>query len=246
MKNETHIGLNRTGIAFSPLHSQELIDAAEEMPASQNGHAEAIAHAREHYASLAEPIGSMPPAKRLDVETTPLHDENESLVVLGDKLGERLAFERTGCRLYEALLAKFHTSEKLPNGPTEEDLREIHEDERAHLLLLRDVSHSLGVDPTVVTPSADIASVSSMGILQVLSDPRTSFKQCLEAILIAELADNDGWDLLVRLARQLGFDDLADPFSDALADEERHVALVRSWVMDATLRESRIGGGDED
>ena len=67
---------------------------------------------------------------------------------------------------------------------------------------------SIGADPTVQTPSADVDGVASMGLIQVLTDPRTSVAQCLEAILIAELADNDGWQMLILFAEKMGMDDM--------------------------------------
>jgi hypothetical protein len=42
------------------------------------------------------------------------------------------------------------------------------------------------------------------------------------AIHVAELADNDGWRLLIKLARELGQDDMAGRFQTALKEEDRH------------------------
>jgi hypothetical protein len=75
-------------------------------------------------------------------------------------LSECLAFERTGVRLYEALLNKCQT----------------------------------------------------LGILQVLTDPRSSLAQCLQVMLTAELTDNDGWELLIKPAENLGYDDMKAEF----------------------------------
>jgi hypothetical protein len=37
--------------------------------------------------------------------------------------------------------------------------------------------------------------------VRVLTDPRSSLTQCLQAMLTAELTDNDGWQLLVDSAQ---------------------------------------------
>jgi hypothetical protein len=88
----------------------------------------------------------------------------------------------------------------------------------------------LGADPTAVTPSADLAGVASTGVMQILTDPRTDFGQSLEAILIAELVDNDCWKTLAELARKAGGEQLAQSFDDAIAEEEVHLERVRAWI----------------
>ena len=67
-------------------------------------------------------------------------------------------------------------------------------------------------DPTAMTPCANTAGVASMGIMQVITDPRTTVPQCLSAILTAELADNAGWELLIQLANEMGQDDMVAQF----------------------------------
>jgi ferritin-like metal-binding protein YciE len=71
-------------------------------------------------------------------------------------------------------------------------------------------------------------------LLQVVTDPRTSIAQSLHAIHIAELADNDGWVMLIDLAEQMGQTDLVTAFTTALRHEEEHLALVRRWMRTAT------------
>ena len=46
----------------------------------------------------------------------------------------------------------------------------------------------------------------------------------------AELTDNAGWELLTNLAAKAGEDALAEQFSQALADEQQHQAIVMGWV----------------
>lgn len=93
--------------------------------------------------------------------------------VLLDKLGERLAFERTGVRLFDGLLAKFEAGGSWPGGPTMEELVRFREHELEHLTLMKEALEGLGADPTAMTPSADIAGVEGLGVLQVITDPRT-------------------------------------------------------------------------
>ncbi|HEU4714863.1 MAG TPA: hypothetical protein VFS76_25100 [Pyrinomonadaceae bacterium] len=44
-----------------------------------------------------------------------------------------------------------------------------------------------------------------MGIMPVLTDPRSSMTQCLQVLLTAELTDNAGWEFLIELAENLGY-----------------------------------------
>jgi hypothetical protein len=49
---------------------------------------------------------------------------SEEMVLLVDKLGERLAFERSGTRLYETLLSKFDSYGPFEGGPERAELEE--------------------------------------------------------------------------------------------------------------------------
>lgn len=235
--NTTTTGRNRTGIALSPIDSKELIEAAQATVPSMAGDDETAAATRLDYASEAGPLGSVPPPASVKgaVGTVVKAIKGESMSVFMDKLGERLAFERTGTRLYDALITKLEGTPPMPGGPDLEDLLDIQGDEFRHFEMLVETMKSLGGDPTAVTPSADVAAVASMGIPQVIADPRTNLKQCLEAILIAELADNDGWTLLASLAERLGHEELASKFRVALSEEQEHLRRVRGWVMEMTL-----------
>lgn len=245
MKNTVETGKNRTGIALSPLDKQELIEGALATVPSMEGDETELDQARAPYLKDRDTIGSMPvPASVKGVASTVVDAvKGAKATVFLDKLGERLAFERTGTRLYATLLGKLDASDPLPGGPTRADLEKIHGEELAHFEMLREAMLSLGADPTAITPSADVAAVSSMGILQVVGDARMNLKQSLEAILVAELVDNDCWAVLVELARATGHDTLAERFETALAEEEEHLVNVRSWVKQATLGEGKPIGG---
>jgi rubrerythrin len=62
--------------------------------------------------------------------------------------------------------------------------------------------------------------------------------QSLHAIHVAELADNDGWVLLIKIAKEMGQDDLAARFRQALDDEDRHLAALRQWMEQVCLTEA--------
>lgn len=237
MKNDAPIGKNRTGIELSPIDKRAMMEDTERTRPTTVGDGALLAAARSEYFSLPDVIGSVPPPASLKGVTTTAVEAVRGInaAVLLDKLGERLAFERTGSRLYETLIEKCTTEGPLPSGPTVPDLEEIRAEEVRHFELVRDAITSLGADPTVMTPSADMATVQSVGLVKVITDSRTTLKQSLEAMLTAELVDNDGWALLIELTRTAGRDELVPPFEDARARELEHLVKVRRWVQNGAL-----------
>jgi len=153
-----------------------------------------------------------------------------------DKISERIGFERTGVRLYEALLSKFDCYGTFAGGPTREELEYIMMQELEHFRLLQQAARELGSDPTVMSPSADLVATMSRGIVEVLVDARTNLIQSLDAILVAELADNDSWTGLVELAEGAGEAGLATRFRAAEMHERDHLARVRAWLAAAQDR----------
>jgi rubrerythrin len=119
-----------------------------------------------------------------------------------------------------------------------EELRHICEEELEHFHLLQNAITALGGDATVQTPSADVAGVLSHGVMQVVSDPRTTIPQTLQAMLTAELVDNDGWQMLQDLAAELGQDDLEEQCGKAYEEEQEHLEKVREWLTSMTMDEA--------
>jgi rubrerythrin len=241
---EQELLINRTGIMTHPELSAELIQGVKEAEPSSEGDLSEIAANRAEYLEEATPIGSKPvvvaddEADGAEEPAAALETGAEALPLLLDKLGERLAFERQGTRLYEALLQKCELLGEDDAGPSLDDLRHIHEEEMEHFKLLQNVITEIGGDATVQTPSADVAGVLSQGILQIVSDPRTTLAQTLQAMLNAELVDNDGWQMLITLATTLGHNDLESGFEKALESEQEHLENVRAWLEALTLKEA--------
>jgi bacterioferritin (cytochrome b1) len=229
---------NRTGIQTSPALAEEAIEGAINSTPSSEGGPEDIAEYRSEYITEGFPIGSLPsmPASEEGVAD----EEEAGMAVLLDKLSERLAFERTGTRLYEALLNKCEMLGEEQPGPTLEQIQHIGQEELEHFLLINETIAELGGDPTVQSPSADVAAVASHGIMQVLTDPRSSMSQCLQAMLTAELTDNAGWELLIMLAESLGYTDMATEFQTALEHEEEHLQNVRIWLSECVLESAQV------
>lgn len=224
---------NRTGMQTSPELAEELVEGASNATPSSKGGVEVIAENRVDYISEGFPLGSMPSMPVS--EEADADEEQTAMAVLLDKLSERLAFERMGVRLYEALFNKCQALGETTPGPTIDEIKQIGKEELDHFLMLNETITALGGDPTVESPSADVAGVASMGIMQVVTDPRSSVPQCLQALLTAELTDNAGWELLIELASNLGYDDMRQQFETALQHEEEHLQNVRDWLSDSVM-----------
>ena len=241
MERSANLGTNRTGVQTSPKDVQAMLDSAREGAAPSPMDESALAAARMSYYADADPLGSVPTPGTLKgaVKSGAKMLTGKRPQVFIDKLAERLAFERSGVRLYEALLAKLQSKASKVPGVSEQRLREIHDQEADHFAMLVDCMQTLGADPTAQTPSADLVGVESMGLMQEITDARTTFAQSLHAILVAELTDVDGWDVLIALAEQVGQQDMAQRFRTALQTEQDHLDQVRTWVAELTLGEAR-------
>ncbi len=222
---------NRTGLAAGD-RFEAMLEGTEDLVVKAPGDDTGIAETRIEAAKDAEGIGSMPPpasAKQLGKAAMAALVGGSPDRLL-DKLSERLAFERNGVRLYTALVSKRRAYGAFAGGPSIEDLEHIGGEELEHMHLLTTCIEKLGADPTVISPSADVVSVTSRGITETVVDARTNLQQSLEAVLVAELADNDGWDALIALAHEAGQKAMVESFENAIADEREHLRRVRAWV----------------
>ncbi|MDQ3060520.1 MAG: ferritin-like domain-containing protein [Pseudomonadota bacterium] len=252
----TTLGINRTGTATAPERTQAMLDATNQLTTPQPIDTSASEAQHIVYISESEALGSIPPPPSvkgvIKSGVAKLKGSNPSIFM--DKIGERIAFERGGVRLYDALITKYQalsqTDSDLLSGQSAagtstvapltespaETLARIRSEELAHFKMLCQAMEQLGGDPTAQTPCADVIGTASMGLIQVVTDPRTTLAQSLSAILTAELTDNAGWELLIELAEDAGEDDLAGRFVAALSEEQAHLTTVQNWLRTLVLQ----------
>jgi rubrerythrin len=227
---------NKTGVATNPDGAREMRDAVAKFPPLSTGTMVGddklrIEYARDvdadelGYGSIPAPSGFAGKARVLIAGLFGMQPMR-----MLDKLGERLAFERTGVRLYEALISKHEALGGFDGGPSRTELMTILNQEHAHVKMLEDLILELDGDPTAMTPSADLALTVGGGVLQVITDPRTTLRQGLEAIFVAELADREGWCLLMELARKAGNTEMLEQFEQSERIEDQHVVCLRRWI----------------
>jgi rubrerythrin len=259
----TTVGRNRTGAAINPSEIKLMLQAVDDLSPQIPISTSPIEAERLRSIAEADSVGSIPrPASLLKGSmkkgAAMLNGVSPSLFL--DKIGERIAFERAGTRMYDALIAKYlalaeEGGEELPalgDLPLEleedadpvavrddesplQTLRRIRDEEHGHFLMLCAAVEELGGDPTAQTPCGDVTATATMGVLQVVTDPRTTLAQCLNAALTAELTDTASWELLSELAVRAGQSELSERFLVALEAEEQHLEAVRAWLRALTL-----------
>ncbi len=247
MEDPTKLGQNRTGMQMSPLHSQALLNSARDAetvvePASPDQpEAMLMAELRREYVNDAEALGSVPPPGTMTgaLKAGAGMLTGKRLQVFIDKLAERMAYERGGTRLYDAALVK--VAALAAGTPVNlERVKQIRNQEAEHAELLRQALTELGADPTAQTPGADLVGVQSMGLMQSITDPRTSLPQTLSSLLAAELIDVASWEMLARLARSMGHDELAERFDQALEHENEHLATISTWYEGLLTSDAKL------
>lgn len=234
MKDSAEFGLNKTPTQLHPEMTEAMSRGYEEFPPHAEDRSIDAFTMRKSYIENKEPLGTVPiPATLKGAFNTGVQAiQGNSPSVLIDKLGQRLAFERSGVRLYDALITKCKSAEPVLDIDLLEQFRK---DEAEHFALIKNCIVSIGGDPTAQTPGADSSGVAAMGIMQVLNDPRSSIPQCVDAILIAELADSAAWELLIELATEAGLTDYVEKFQQAQLTEDYHLQTIKDWLQRLTL-----------
>ena len=225
----TTSGTNHTGLAPHGDVLARMIEGTSEFPPTSSGGPAGIAEVRIDYARVSEPPATMPSATVAPAR-----------LPLLDRLGARMQFERTGTRLYDALISKLDAYGSFEGGPSRQELLQIREQELGHALLTQELIGSMGGDSTAITPCANLQATTSQGIVCVLFDPRTSLIDCIEAMLIIELTDQDSWGMLARIAEPLGEAGMIDRITQAQQVELEHLAKLRGWLDAADRARSKV------
>ena len=247
MEDPTKLGHNRTGMQMSPYDSEALLNAARAAAAAvepadtDQPEALLLAELRREYINEADALGSVPPPGTMSgaLKSGAGMATGKRLQVLIDKVAERMAFERGGVRLYDAALVK--VAALAAGTPVDlERVKQIRRQEAEHAELLRQTLIELGADPTAQTPCADLVGVQSMGLMQAVTDPRTSLPQTLSSLLAAELIDVASWEMLSRLAGSMGRDDLMERFDEAREQENEHLVTVSGWYEGLLTSDAKL------
>ncbi len=161
------------------------------------------------------------------------HVNKDALV---DKLCERLAVETGGVAIYEAAIAKV-------GDPTvAARLQHFMKEEAEHRDLLDQYLTTLGVQDRD-TPSARLARHEGQAYLKLVGEAETP-AQVLNILLTIELMDENGWEMIINVGRDLHDDEMVRTLNVALQEEKEHLRGVRGMLAQMT-REMMMTGEAE-
>lgn len=238
MEENMKLGMNKTGVDMSPMLTRRMVEGLDEfMPAAAATGANRQLFPEQFYSDGEEGLGSVPLPGTLKgmVKSTAKLLSGRHPEVLINKLGERLAYERSGVRIYDQLIHKCQALADTADVAqlSVRRLEEFRSQEKEHFVMLVEALQMLGADPTAQTPDADASGVAAQGLMKVIVDPRTSISQSLEAMLSVELTDNVAWQLLIKLAMDMNLDELAERFRHAQTQEDVHLSTIKTWYEDS-------------
>jgi rubrerythrin len=154
-----------------------------------------------------------------------------------DLLAERLAFERSGVRLYDQILDRMREAPDENITGMLETMQKHRGEEKEHEEWLEECIRKLGGDPNAETEHSRLVKQESKGVEEVV-EKDTMLPHLFHALLVAELADNAGWDLLHSLAGELGDSAAKKEFGKRLREEAEHLLFVRKVVQKFALSET--------
>jgi rubrerythrin len=157
-----------------------------------------------------------------------------------DLLAGRLAFERAGVRLYDAVIAKLRALRDPGLLLVLGQLQDYRDEEKEHEEWLATQIRELGGDTSVETDMVRLETRESRGIGDVILDGDNDVMHLFHALYAAELADNASWDLLLALADEAGDRDAKKAFKRRLREEDKHLGFARQ-VVERLARRSVLG-----
>jgi bacterioferritin (cytochrome b1) len=154
-----------------------------------------------------------------------------------DLLTARLEFERTGVKLYDNVIERVRSAGVGDYARMLDTLKEHRDEEKEHEEWLEQQIRSAGGDAHGSTDMSRLEGTESQGITKVILDGDPQLGHALHALLVAELADNAGWDLLVKIAAEAHDGEAKRGFRKRLHEEEQHLIYIRRALMRFERRE---------
>ncbi len=146
-----------------------------------------------------------------------------------DLLAERLAYERSGVKLYDAILKKVKASRHTQLKKLAKELKEHRDHEVEHAEWCEEQIRALGGDPDEKTEKALLVEIEAQGIEEIIFGD-APLSQMFHALNMAELGDNAGWAQLVGIAEQCGDEEARAEFQERLDHEEEHLRLTHKII----------------
>jgi rubrerythrin len=164
-----------------------------------------------------------------------LFEMNREKVI--DVLTARLAYERAAVKLYDAILAKIRADGSGDAMRTLPRLSEYRDQEKEHEEWLEEQIRAVGGDAHGETEMSRLEETEASGVEKVVFEQDAHLSKMFHALLVAELGDNAGWDLLAQLAGEAGDHEAKRAFKKRLHQEEAHLLFVRRIVQRLARRD---------
>ena len=156
-----------------------------------------------------------------------------------DLLNERLTFERSGVKLYDAIVKNMEASSHPDVARMLPAMKDHAAQEKEHEEWLEKQIRALGGDAHGKTEMSELITLESSGVEKLVTGDQNLVHQ-MHGLLTAELIDNAGWELLLELADDADDADARREFRKRLHEEEEHLIFVRRAVV-AFARRNVLG-----
>jgi rubrerythrin len=153
-----------------------------------------------------------------------------------DLLCERLAFERSGVKLYDRVLEVMLASTDAEIHAMSSTLEEHRAEELEHEAWLEAQIRALGGDAAAQCDGAQLATREVAGLEEVAAHDGGDLRHLLHALLAAEAMDETGWKLLVELAQDADDREARREFTRRHHHEAEHLAFTRHLVERIAVR----------
>jgi rubrerythrin len=167
-----------------------------------------------------------------------LIDTNRDKVL--DLLTARVSFERFAVKLYDRVISRVEATGDGDFMRMMDELRKHRNEEKEHEEWLEQQIRRFGGDAHGTTEMSTLEGTESEGIERIILDGDPRLSHAMHALLVAELADNAGWDLLVKLAAEAHDGEAKRAFRKRLYEEVDHLAFLRK-VMGRCERREVLG-----
>jgi bacterioferritin (cytochrome b1) len=163
---------------------------------------------------------------------TPMYDR-ANLIEL---LTERVEFERAAVVLYDTLLAKLRQGANPTLSGLVPQLRLHRDDEVEHAEWLEGLVTKLGGAPRH-SPLSQAVARESRALESVVQHADGEILPAFHAMLSSELMDFEGWELLLKIARDIGDNEAVPELERRVERERAHLELIRQ-AMQALMADS--------
>lgn len=151
---------------------------------------------------------------------------------LGEVLRLRVRAEEQMARVYAAT-AELAASGSWRGGPTRAELDGLAVEEKRHASHLRELCRELGLPVNEIRRTEVLLQSALRELLDMSGRKGASLERCLEALALAELADEAGWASLINDIREAELEAHLPALQTIRRAEGDHLILLQRWLQNA-------------